>query len=109
MNFETYQTEARTTARPSHGDDRLALCISTLGLVGEAGEVSEIIKKLIGHGHELDRDAVTKELGDVLWYVSDIASQLDIALDDIAYKNISKLKNRYPQGFSSDKSINRED
>lgn len=109
MNFETYQAEARATARPCNGDDRLALCISTLGLVGESGEVSEIIKKLIGHGHELDRDAVTKELGDVLWYVSDIASQLGIALDDIAYKNIMKLKSRYPQGFSSDKSINRED
>ena len=110
MNFEQYQVATQATAgHLNGGDPRLNLGISTLGLVGESGEVSEIVKKHIGHGHVINIDRVTEELGDVLWYIADIASQLDISLDDIAYKNIEKLKAKYPQGFSHTDSINREE
>ena len=64
--------------------------------------------KILGHGHELDRDKVIKELGDVLWYIAAIASFLHVPLDEIAQRNIDKLAARYPEGFSNERSINRE-
>lgn len=79
----------------------------TLGLVCEAGEFGDIIKKHIYHGHDLDLDKVKSELGDVMWYLSNICNVLDISLEDVAMKNIEKLKNRYPDGFDNNKSINR--
>ena len=108
MNFSQYQNlSQRTAGHLNGGDPKLNLAISTLGLVGEAGEVSEIIKKHIGHGHEIDVEKVTKELGDVLWYLANVASQLGIDLEDIANLNIEKLKARYPEGFSHEASLNR--
>jgi NTP pyrophosphatase (non-canonical NTP hydrolase) len=110
MNFTQYQNLSQTTAgHLNGGDPKLNLGISTLGIVGEAGEVSELVKKYIGHGHPIDIDKVTKELGDVLWYIADVAAQLGIDLDDIACRNIHKLKMRYPEGFSYLDSINREE
>jgi NTP pyrophosphatase (non-canonical NTP hydrolase) len=109
-NFTQYQKiSQRTAGHLNGGDPRLNLGISTLGLVGESGEVSEIIKKHLGHGHEINIDKVTKELGDVLWYISDIAAQLGISLEDIAAKNIEKLKARYPEGFSHEDSLGRSE
>ena len=110
MNFRQYQNLSQTTAGHLNGGDaKLNLGISTLGIVGEAGEVSEIVKKYIGHGHLIDIDKITKELGDVLWYIADVAAQLGIDLDDVATRNIDKLKMRYPQGFTHNDSINREE
>lgn len=79
-----------------------------LGLTGEAGEVADHIKKYSFHKHELPKDEIEKELGDVLWYIANIANVLDLDLNVIAKKNIDKLQKRYPQGFSSSDSINRE-
>lgn len=108
MKFSYYQNLSQRTSGYFNGSDpRLNLAISTLGLVGESGEVSEIIKKHIGHGHEIDVEKVTKELGDVLWYLSDVASQLGIDLEDVASLNIEKLKARYPEGFSYEASLGR--
>lgn len=110
MNFSQYQNLSQCTAgHLNGGNPMLNLGISTLGLVGESGEVSELVKKHIGHGHDIDIEKITKELGDVLWYISDIASQLDINLDDIANRNIEKLKSRYPEGFSHKNSLERSD
>lgn len=100
MNFQEYQQTSQLTAGHLNGGDPiLNVAISALGLVGESGEVSEHIKKFTGHGHNLDKDKVTKELGDVLWYLTDLATQLDIKLEDVALTNIKKLQNRYPDGF----------
>jgi len=78
-----------------------------LGLTGEAGEVADIVKKHIFHGHELDRKELIKELGDVCWYLSLLGHALDVPLDVIMISNIEKLRNRYPEGFSESASINR--
>lgn len=105
-DFETYQILAGRTANPS---DPNRLVISGLGITGEAGEVAELLKKHIGHGHPLDRDKLAKELGDVLWYISDIATACELNLAKIAERNITKLRERYPEGFSTEASINRKE
>lgn len=78
-----------------------------LGLTGESGEVADELKKVIYHGHDLNVDKIKKELGDVLHYVSGLASMLELSLDDVANRNIEKLKKRYPNGFSEEDSRNR--
>ena len=87
--------------------DQARLAIAGLGLAGEAGEVVDYLKKVVGHGHKLDRDKLVKELGDVLWYVAEICSAINADMSDVAQQNIDKLKDRYPDGFSSERSINR--
>lgn len=78
-----------------------------LGLTGEAGEVSDIIKKHVFHGHDLDKDEIIKELGDVCWYVALLSHAIGVPLEDILQTNVDKLKRRYPEGFSETNSINR--
>jgi NTP pyrophosphatase (non-canonical NTP hydrolase) len=84
-----------------------AFCNYALGLTGEAGEVADHIKKGVFHGHEMNRHDIAKELGDVMWYVSNLAKLINFTLDDIAIMNVNKLKKRYPEGFSKEFSINR--
>jgi NTP pyrophosphatase (non-canonical NTP hydrolase) len=83
--------------------------IAGLGLAGETGEVVEHIKKWVGHGHDLDVDKVKKELGDVLWYISELATVMDLSMEEIARANIRKLEERYPKGFNPIDSITRVD
>lgn len=78
-----------------------------LGLTGEAGEVSDMIKKYIFHGHDLNRGELVKELGDCAWYLALLCSAIDITLEEVLIANIEKLRNRYPEGFSESASINR--
>ena len=85
----------------------LMLQWNALGLAGEAGEVVDLIKKQVCHKHGIDRDAIAKELGDVLWYVAAICTKLDLNLQHVAQQNISKLQERYPKGYSSEASKNR--
>lgn len=106
MKFGEYQMEARRTQIVGVPG---GLAIHGLGLAGEAGEVIEMLKKHVGHGHELDRLKLQKELGDVLWYVSAIATECGIELDLVAQLNIEKLKKRYPDGFQKERSINRDE
>jgi len=106
MDFNEYQINALRTANGLQGSERLAYL--ALGLCGEAGEVAEHIKKHVGHGHTLDIAALNKELGDVLWYLAVLADYFGLALGDVAEANIAKLKARYPAGFSSERSINRD-
>ena len=80
-----------------------------LGLAGEAGETDEMIKKHLFHEHELDHEALVKELGDVLWYLAVLAKELDVELEEVAETNIAKLKKRYPNGFTTEESLRRVD
>jgi len=90
MKFNEYQKIAKTTAvYPSE----YTVVYPTLGLMGEAGEVSEKVKKHI-RGDIETLDGLKKELGDVLWYLSAIASDLDISLEDVARTNLKKLESR---------------
>ena len=110
MNFEEYQKSALKTAGGFPEEERkFWTMITTLGLAGEAGEVADYIKKVFGHGHTLDAEKLKKELGDVLWYVSDICSKFGFSLDEVAKLNVEKLKARYPNGFSQAMSQNRKE
>jgi NTP pyrophosphatase (non-canonical NTP hydrolase) len=108
MSFEQYQELSQRTANKDM-ELSLRLAVAGLGITGEAGEVADIIKKHIGHGHPLNIDGLGKELGDVMWYLSEISYIIGYPLGLIAKDNIEKLKKRYPQGFSSERSINREE
>lgn len=106
--FSEYQHECARTA--SHSDlDSFRVATSALGLSGESGEVADMLKKYLAHGHDLEREELVKELGDVLWYLTDIATMFGISLKEVADKNIIKLKKRYPNGFSQSDSINRKE
>ena len=100
MNFTDYQSKARATARYpviTHG-----VIYPTLGLVNEAGEVAGKIKKIFrdreGIITDSDRAALKAELGDVLWYIAQVATELDLSLDEIAEYNIAKLLDRLERG-----------
>lgn len=103
--LDDYQTDALRTASRPNGPDWLNEKL--LGLAEEAGEVLGVFKKGIHHSHGLDRAKVVNELGDVLWYVSCLALYVDAKLSEVAEANRAKLKRRYPDGFSSERSINR--
>lgn len=80
-----------------------------LGLTGEAGEVSDMIKKWIFHQGKLDKWHLKKELGDVLWYIAMICESMGFNMDEIMMKNIEKLKARYPEGFDTQRANSREE
>ena len=106
MNLNEYQQLALTTLNPSL-DKKDVLINGVMGLCGEAGEAIDIVKKHLAQGHELDRDALIKELGDVAWYLAETAYALDVTLEEVCRRNIDKLRARYPEGFSSERSLHR--
>ena len=100
MDFNTYQKNARLTAQyPNLGSNYI---YPTLGLVGESGEVAEKVKKVIrdkkGIFDDESKNGLKKELGDVLWYVSNLCTEFNFSLDDIALQNLEKLKLRAAKG-----------
>lgn len=106
MQFDEYQQlAARTLGRDRTHEQQLAN--AALGLTGEAGEVADVIKKHLFHATPLDQDALAKELGDCLWYIGAFATVLGLSLDDIAQRNIDKLRKRYPDGFDTERSRHR--
>lgn len=109
MNFKEYQEQSRKTALyPEVGSN---FVYPTLGLSGEAGEVAEKIKKVIrDKGGVIDEDTrqeIKKELGDVLWYVSQLSSELKLSLDEVAQFNIEKLQSRMNRGVINGNGDNR--
>lgn len=107
MTINEYQKLAMTTLNPAL-DKKDVLINGVMGLCGESGEVIDIVKKHLAQGHELDKEKIIKELGDVAWYMAEIATVLDVELEEVLVQNIEKLKKRYPEGFSTEKSLNRE-
>ena len=69
---------------------------------------SVIVKKWLAQGHELNKDKLIDELGDVAWYLAEAATALGVSLESVLQHNVDKLKARYPQGFDSAKSITRK-
>ena len=106
MTINEYQKLAMTTLNPELGKKDV-LINGVMGLCGESGEAIDIVKKWLAQGHELDREKLAKELGDIAWYLAETAAAIDMPLEDIFQANIEKLKRRYPEGFSAEKSVNR--
>ena len=109
MNFEEYQEKSRVTAKyPDAGKN---FVYPTLGLSGEAGEVAEKIKKVLrdsgGIVDDAVREDIKKELGDVFWYVTQLAAELNISLNDVAESNIKKLYDRMERGVLGGNGDNR--
>lgn len=80
-----------------------------MGLCGEVGECADIVKKHHFQGHELDHEKLKDELSDVCWYVALLATALGLSLEEVMLHNVEKLKKRYPDGFSKERSIHREE
>ncbi len=108
MTINEYQKLAMTTLNPDLSKKDV-LINGVMGLCGESGECIDIVKRHLAQGHELNREELIKELGDVAWYLAETAFALDVELEEVFIRNIEKLKKRYPEGFSREKSINRQE
>ena len=93
--MDAYQQAARRTINAGLGDDQ-RLLDAAAGLSEEAGEVLSHVRKHVMQGRTLDRDAVALELGDALWCLAIAADTLGISLQDVAQRNIEKLRARHP-------------
>ena len=107
MTINEYQTLAMRTLNPAL-DKKDVLINGVMGLCGESGEAIDIVKKHLAQGHDLDREALIKELGDVAWYLAETAYALDVPLEEVLQRNVDKLRARYPQGFEACRSIERK-
>ena len=103
MTANEYQKRAMATLNPALSR-REVLINSVMGLCGESGETIDIVKKWLAQGHELDKEHLAKELGDVAWYLAEAATALDMDLSDILQQNLDKLAARYPEGFDAQRS-----
>ena len=107
MTLNEYQEKAQRTSRKDlETSDHLMNGI--LGLAGEVGECSDLVKKrFYQDGRDIAED-LKGELGDVFWYLVETITAMGWALEEVAEYNIEKLKKRYPEGFSAEKSLHRE-
>lgn len=80
-----------------------------MGLCGEAGECIDMVNKMLFQGHDLDHCALAKELGDVAWYLAVTSYAIGYTLEEVLQMKVDKLKARYPDWFSEDRSRNREE
>jgi NTP pyrophosphatase (non-canonical NTP hydrolase) len=106
MDSNDYQRLALRTEAPGREQSE-RLLNAALGLCGEAGEFGDTIKKWKFHAHPLDEAALRKELGDVLWYVALACDAMGLQMGEVMAENIAKLRRRYPEGFSTERSLNR--
>ena len=104
----TYRELVEKTLNPDLNTKEL-LANGALGLCGEAGEVADLIKKYLYQGHKMHRDALLKEMGDVRWYLELLCIVAMTKIEHVEEMNMKKLLERYPNGFSSDASVARED
>lgn len=105
--FDYYQGLAKKTTNTTlHSSDRVIMCL--FGLIGECGEVVDELKKLMYHRKAFDRSKLIKEMGDVLWYLSDLASIYQIPLSEIAGTNIEKLAARHGDKFKNHDEQNKQ-
>ena len=108
MRVNEYQEAAMATLNPAL-DKKDMLVNSVMGLCGESGEAIDIVKKWLMQGHELDKEHLIKELGDVAWYLAEAATALDVPLETVLQGNLDKLRQRFPNGFDTDASVHRKE
>lgn len=111
MTFEEYQHQAMKTAINRDKNFLNSAVYRTLGLVGEAGEIAEKVKKIIrdkdGQISDDDKQEIIKEMGDVLWYLQALADHLDVSFEQVAKANLEKLASRKQRGKISGSGDNR--
>jgi NTP pyrophosphatase (non-canonical NTP hydrolase) len=107
MDIQQYQTEAARTSKRREQPE--CLHVAALGLLSEAGEIAGELKKAIEQERDIDKDKLIEEIGDCMWYLADLCTQMDTRLNFAAAKNIVKLRKRYPKGFTPAASIERRD
>ena len=107
MTLNAYQQAAQRTSNTHSFSAKIENGL--FGLAGEVGELHDHYKKYMYQQHDFDKEHLKKELGDVLWYVAELACGLDATLEEIALLNIAKLQARYPAGFEADRSMHRAD
>ena len=105
MNIQDYQQAVRRTCATAERAETLKLAL--IGLQDELGEVAGPLKKHLWHGHPLDGAHIQDEVGDLLWYLATLCNALELSLAEALQANLEKLRQRYPEGFSSQRSINR--
>jgi NTP pyrophosphatase (non-canonical NTP hydrolase) len=112
MTGNEYQTLANRTLIDEPDfvltKEQVMIVWQATGLAGEAGEVSELVKKGIFHQQGIDILKVKKELGDVLWYLAALCKVFDIPMEEIMKHNIEKLKARFPDGYTPERTMFRE-
>jgi NTP pyrophosphatase (non-canonical NTP hydrolase) len=107
MEINEYQKQAmKTWSKRLTGEQMLINGV--MGLCGEAGETIDLVKKHLHQGHELNKERMIEELGDVCWYIAELATYLQVDFSEILDYNIAKLAKRYPEGFSEERSLHRE-
>lgn len=108
ISFNEYQRQAFELISEEGKKDLITNGV--LGLAGESGECCDIVKKFKYQGHDLDKNHLKDELGDVLWYLAETASGLGISLEEVALYNLDKLHKRYHGNtFHKEDSINRKE
>lgn len=96
-------------SRLAYNTEMQRLIHGALGLSGEAGEVTDMIKKHVIYGKDLDVDHLKKECGDVLWYMAVILDAIGSSFEEVMAMNIAKLDARYPNGFTEQAALDRKD
>lgn len=107
MTLNEFQALAQRTSNPAL-DGKGQLFNGVLGLAGEAGECADLVKKHCFQDARPIHGEMIDELGDVLWYVAETAAALGVSLEEVAARNVEKLKKRYPEGFEAERSLHRE-
>lgn len=108
MTVNEYQIAALKTLNPGLNKYE-QLLDGLMGLCGEVGECMDLLKKTRFQGHDMDYEHLAKELGDVAWYLAVTAYAIGYDLETVFQLNLDKLKNRYPEGFDVNRSINRKE
>ncbi len=107
MTISEYQDDALRTELDTAGEYPRILQ-GVMGLCGEAGECIDLLKKTYFQGHTLDTEALATELGDVAWYLAVCADAIGYDLEVILEMNMAKRRARYPDGFDSKASVERD-
>lgn len=108
MKINEYQEFAMKTLNPSLNQKEI-LINAVMGLCGEAGEATDLVKKHLFQNHEFKKEEFLKELGDIAWYLAEACTAVNANLEDVLQMNIDKLRCRFPNGFDKESSIKRID
>lgn len=107
MTVNEYQRLAARTMNTALTRNQ-TLCHSLFGMAGEMGEIHSIYQKVY-QGHQIKAEELQKKIGDLLWMVAELCTVSEWSMEDICQMNIDKLKARYPDGFTAERSINRDE